>query len=51
MAKRRTKHARRRRRKTQKGGNMLNYLLPFAFMKASNMLARKTRKRKSRKAK
>ena len=48
MARRKGKRHTRKPSKTrrQRGGNVLNYLLPFVFMKAKNMLANKTRKNK-----
>lgn len=55
MARRRTsrkpRKSRRRKSMKQKGGSVLTYLLPFALWKARNVIAKKTRKRKSRKAK
>ena len=57
MARRRTsrrpRKSRRRRSKSmkQKGGSVLNYLLPFALWKVRNVIGKKTRKRKSRKSK
>lgn len=54
MARRRTsRRPRKSKRKSmkQKGGSVLNYLLPFALWKVRNVLGKKTRKRKSRKSK
>ena len=55
MARRRTakRRGKSRRRKSmkQKGGSVLNYLLPFALWKVRNVIGKKTRKRKSRKSK
>ena len=51
-AKRRTKSKRRRTRSTkQRGGSVLNYLLPFALWKVKDMVGKKTKKRRTRKSK
>ena len=46
-----TRKSRTRKSMKQKGGSVLNYLLPFALWKVRNVIGKKTRKRKSRKSK
>ena len=45
------KSRRRKSTKQQRGGSMLNYLLPFALWKVKNMVGKRTKKRKTRKSK
>ena len=48
---RKPRKSRRRKSSKQRGGSMLNYLLPFALWKVKNMVGKRTKKSKTRKYK